>query len=321
MISVDDDHTTCEELRATLNKYLQEHCCELLDTGERFIDNIRSNLKSLGEPEETNDEVALKRYIKLMSDATPGECQYGTFLELHVFAHATMNNVVVYHLTPYRRNVSDDAYQQLAIFEVNQYVPTIALLYDCAGQHYQALFAVESIAGGVACISRTNFTTADQRVSNKSTSESRTERKVSEKDNGNDGTTNPKTIRKASSGVDSAYLGTKKINRLITHLNGMKKIDLQSLYDNVSVKLKRRNGYVVDFNHLLTAILGCNTNTLLLGGTEQSKGAAFYLGPYMQKNKTDLNESIDIVLEATEHAHKYPSVAEDKATNDSFNMR
>ena len=91
--------------------------------------------------------------------------------------------------------------------------------------------------------------------------------------------------------------------------------DLKALYDSVSKKLVDRNGYVVDYNHLLTAVLGCTTNILLLGGTEQSKGASFYLGPYVQKNKTDLTESLDIVLEATEYARKYPSVAEDKDTN------
>ena len=37
-----------------------------------------------------------------------------------------------------------------------------------------------------------------------------------------------------------------------------------------------------------------------------------------KKNKTDLTESLDIVLEATEHARKYPSVAEDKDTNKRF---
>ena len=109
-----------------------------------------------------------------------------------------------------------------------------------------------------------------------------------------------------------------EIDELTEDLNDMKLPDLKELYDSVSRRLVDSNGFVVDYNHLLTAVLGCDTNTLLLGGTGQSKGASFYLGPYVNKNKTDLNESLDIVLEAVEHAKKYPSAAEDKDTNKRF---
>jgi len=93
---------------------------------------------------------------------------------------------------------------------------------------------------------------------------------------------------------------------------------LQLLYNNVSKKLVDRNGYVVQYNPLLTAILGCNTNSLLLGSTEQSKGAAFYIGPYINKNKNPLIDSLDIVLESIEHARKYPSTADDTGTDKRF---
>ncbi len=114
------------------------------------------------------------------------------------------------------------------------------------------------------------------------------------------------------------FLELSEVDRLVECLDGMLTSDLESLYNSVSDKLEKRNGYVVDYNRMLTAILGCNKNSLLFGGTKQSKGAAFYLGPYVQKNKTELSESLDVVLESIEHARKYPSAAEDRNTNNRF---
>jgi hypothetical protein len=45
----------------------------------------------------------------------------------------------------------------------------------------------------------------------------------------------------------------------------------------------------------LTAVLGCHLNTLLSGSTEQSKVGACYVGLHVDKNKTPLEESIDII--------------------------
>ena len=59
--------------------------------------------------------------------------------------------------------------------------------------------------------------------------------------------------------------------------------DLRSLYNNVSLALPDQNGYVVDHNKLLAALMGSNTNALFLGSREQSKGALFYIGPYINK--------------------------------------
>ncbi|KAL7549323.1 hypothetical protein ACHAWF_017111 [Thalassiosira exigua] len=126
------------------------------------------------------------------------------------------------------------------------------------------------------------------------------------------------TTRNNSNKKDPTFMSQREIRRLMTYLAGMEVSDLRRLYEKVSSKLAKRNGYVVDFNYLLTSILGTNTNSLLLGGTEQSKGATFYVGPYTTKNKTNLNESLDVVLEATEHAREYPSVAEDKETDKRF---
>ena len=90
------------------------------------------------------------------------------------------------------------------------------------------------------------------------------------------------------------------------------------MYDTIYLKLVRRNGYAVDYNPTLTALLGCHSNTLLLGSSEQSKLAAHYIGPYVDKIKMPLAESLDIVYEANEHAIKYPSIAEDTGSNSRF---
>ena len=47
-----------------------------------------------------------------------------------------------------------------------------------------------------------------------------------------------------------------------SELNGMK------LYNNVSLTLPDQNGYVVDHNKLLAALMGSNTNSLFLGSRE-----------------------------------------------------
>ena len=71
--------------------------------------------------------------------------------------------------------------------------------------------------------------------------------------------------------------------QLKSELNGMKLKDLRSLYNNVLLALPDQNGYVVDHNKLLAALMGSNTNSLFLGSREQSKGALFYIGPYINK--------------------------------------
>ena len=54
--------------------------------------------------------------------------------------------------------------------------------------------------------------------------------------------------------------------------------ELKTLYEKVSEGLPGRNGWVAEFNPFLMAVMGCNTNSILLGCEEQSKSAAFYIG-------------------------------------------
>ena len=80
---------------------------------------------------------------------------------------------------------------------------------------------------------------------------------------------------------ESERMANERIGEIIRDLEGMKTEDLEDLYNSVSKDLKDRNGMVADYNPILTALMGCNTNALFLGSKEQSKGALFYIGPYI----------------------------------------
>lgn len=82
----------------------------------------------------------------------------------------------------------------------------------------------------------------------------------------------------------------------------MKLYDLEALYDNVSLKLTKQNRYIVDYI-LIDSCLGCHSNSPLLGFFEQSKNAAHYVVPSIDK-RMSLRESIDIIYEAMDHATK-----------------
>ena len=83
----------------------------------------------------------------------------------------------------------------------------------------------------------------------------------------------------------SSFLNVSKIHKIHEHLSGMTENDLKELYDTVGAKLIQQNGYVVDYNPALTAILGCHSNTLLLGSSEQSKQHHITLGRTLTKTK------------------------------------
>lgn len=108
------------------------------------------------------------------------------------------------------------------------------------------------------------------------------------------------------------------IEELAEDLRGMKDDDLAELYNSVSYTLKDRNGYVADYNVLLSALMGCNTNSMFLGSREQSKGALFYIGPYICKNLVEVVDAFDLLLEAQDYAKKYPSTADDANTKKRF---
>ena len=70
----------------------------------------------------------------------------------------------------------------------------------------------------------------------------------------------------------------EEIDATMTDLSSLQTSDLKELYERVSDSLPDRNGWVAEFNLVLMAVMGCNTNSILLGCEEQSKSAAFYIG-------------------------------------------
>jgi hypothetical protein len=129
---------------------------------------------------------------------------------------------------------------------------------------------------------------------------------------------NANYISQGSDPFLSSSIETELVQQLMLELRGLRLKDLKNLYLNVSESLKERNGMVADFNVLLTALMSCNTNSLFLGSREQSKGALFYIGPYICKNGVQIIDSFDLLIEAQDYARKYPSTAEDATTDKRF---
>ena len=73
-------------------------------------------------------------------------------------------------------------------------------------------------------------------------------------------------------------MNKEEIDSTIADLSSLQTSDLKKLYERVSDSLPDRNGWVAEFNLVLMAVMGCNTNSILLGCEEQSKSAAFYIG-------------------------------------------
>jgi hypothetical protein len=128
--------------------------------------------------------------------------------------------------------------------------------------------------------------------------------------------TNPTT--ETDPETTTSFMDDREIKNMCEHLTGMDIQDLKALYQTVRSKLIKHNGYVVDFSPILTAILGSHSNSLLLGASEQSRVAGLYLGPYVDKGKTNLADSLDLVFESLENVRVHPSVAIDTGTTKRF---
>jgi len=115
--------------------------------------------------------------------------------------------------------------------------------------------------------------------------------------------------------IFSYTLFTPKLKNILDKLQVFDADDLVTLSKLVSSKLRDRNGWVVDFNRLLTGLLGSNTNLLHLGSTEQCKSALYYIGPYINKDGVKITDALPILLKAHEHTLMFPSVAKDADTD------
>jgi len=117
------------------------------------------------------------------------------------------------------------------------------------------------------------------------------------------------------------HMDRRLIDLLIAEIRPASLEQLRDLYDSVSSKLVGRNGYVAEFNEVVSAALGVNTNCLFLGSREQSKSAVFYLGPYICKDLVKITDAFDLMLEAIDHANKYDSQAANPKDDERFTQR
>ena len=124
------------------------------------------------------------------------------------------------------------------------------------------------------------------------------------------------TIYFVKRSADDCYsLFVPKVDAITRELQSLNVDQLTALYYRVAKKLNDRNGWVVEYNPLLTALLGCNTNLSFLGSKEQSKQALFYIGPYINKNGVKVLDALPLLAHAQNHALQYPSSADDAGTD------
>ena len=80
----------------------------------------------------------------------------------------------------------------------------------------------------------------------------------------------PEGLTEGTPNIDK---NTELVMELAEDLKGMRESDIEELYNNVSNALVDRNGYVVDYNMILSSVMECNTNSMfLLGQGNRARG-------------------------------------------------
>ena len=75
-----------------------------------------------------------------------------------------------------------------------------------------------------------------------------------------------------------------------------------------------RNGLVVEYNRISSALLRCNTNASMLGGDAQAKALLAYLLKYVTKPPAELAHTLSVLHHARRTVDLNPSKAEDSGT-------
>jgi hypothetical protein len=265
-------------------------------------------------------ESPFEDYCFIILSATPGHCEYGTVIEALVHSELRKINLVIYDSL----NRADGPYKMI-VKKISNEIDNHAICILHIGNHYQSLFPKRRSKTSVyvSMNDKEAFHCDFSGDKNKTNEEivSANQSIASDVD-----VPSPSILHNTHSSIDvdstdndfMSFMNEEEIKLIFQHLNGMSEQDVMSLYNTVCQKLVKRNGYVVDYNPILTATLGCHTNSLLLGSSEQAKVAAHYLGPYIDKNKTKLGDCLDVVFEAMEHAKVQESLADDRGTPERF---
>jgi len=202
----------------------------------------------------------LEQYKQLMSDANSDSCNPGGELELMVFSDMEKINIAIYDEIPEYDMPRED--------ECLNDTPTVPLRLQLNRNKSCFVKPPPNDANPLQQNTAPTIILIQDRV-----------------------TSTYKTVAPAYlSCASKHFLSDRRvIKQTMAELNGMKVDDLETLYTHVSSALRDRNGYVADFNVLLTALMGCNTNSLFLGSREQSKSAVFYIGKTHQHCLLTLN--------------------------------
>ena len=86
------------------------------------------------------------------------------------------------------------------------------------------------------------------------------------------------------------------------------------IFNDLNDQIVNRNGMVTETNPLLCNATGASTNAVLIGNTQQSAAALFYVAPYVCKNKVALEACLTALEAAQRHVEEYASKAEDSGT-------
>ena len=125
----------CFILRSQINDFLLEHLYSYLSDfipitiSEWTHDNLTDMGRSINELDNP-----LLLYTKMIRDATPGRCEYGSLLEAFAFAEINNINLDVYQIE------NNFMYHMITSKHVNTITHTISILYKPEIKHYQALF-------------------------------------------------------------------------------------------------------------------------------------------------------------------------------------
>ena len=120
----------------------------------------------------------------------------------------------------------------------------------------------------------------------------------------------------------SGAASTEDIRSIEKELAQPEWADVKARFEDITLSEKRallmafshlrcRNARLTCYNHILTAVLRCNTAPYLLGARESSRAAMFYLVKYMTKDSVKLSASLSTLIDAKEHIEKWVSTAED----------
>lgn len=112
-----------------------------------------------------------------------------------------------------------------------------------------------------------------------------------------------------------AIMDTKKWSQLLPRLSQIPCDQLELLYNKIKTELPQRNGYVVEYNNILTNLTGSHTAPYLLGNAVQSKSSLFYIAPYIGKEKKLVAQILTAMYQSKRKINDNPSQADDTGTD------